>query len=139
MAQSKVLVQDCFLRKLLLSGELDVVIRLCGHNYRWFEVESTDLIVLLNLAEYFLSFKGILLVNYLTTVLEAESLGFEVWSGKHPSEDDKHTQHHDLGLSALILFGLVLGDEEEDDQHMSVSEEHVEPFLIALEGELLDL
>lgn len=106
---------------------------------RWLQVKSADLIVLLNLREDLLSLESVLLVYHLSTVFEAEPLSLEVRRGKHPSKDDQHAQYHNFGLAALILFRLVLGDEEEDDKHVSVSEEHIEPLLIPLEGEILYL
>ena len=130
---------DCHLLEIALGCELDVCV-VCGlRRDDGVEAEGAHLVVLFNLAEDFVGIEAILDVDLLSLVLQSQSLRPEVRRAKHPAKHEQHSQHHQLGLFPLVLLTLVLGDQEEDDQHMSMREEHIHPILIPFEWKLLDL
>lgn len=130
---------DCCFLEIALGCELDVCV-VCGfRRYDGIKAKGADLLVLFNLAENLLGIKGVLYVYFLPLVLQSQSLCPQVRRAHHPAKHEHHSQHHQLGLSALVLLALVLGDQEENDKHMSMREEHVDPILVTFEGKLLYL
>ena len=83
--------------------------------------------------------KLISLVYFDSLVLQTHSLRFEVGREEHPSKNQDHAYNHNGHLFGLLLFGLVFRDEEEDDQHVPVGEEEVDPVLCVFEGVVFDL
>lgn len=135
--QSSEVFVDCYFLEIALGCEFYV--RVVGWLRRddGVQAEGADLFVFFDLAEDFLGIKGVFDVYLLSLVLQPQSLRPQVRRAHHPTKHQQHSQHHQLGLSALVLLALVLGDQEENDQHMSMGEEHIDPILIAFEGKLL--
>lgn len=136
--QSSEVLMDCRLLEIALCCEFDVCAVCRFGRDNGIKAEGADLIVLFDLAEDFFGIKVILDVDLLSFVLQAQALGFEVRRAHHPAEHQRHSQHHQLGLSPLVLLALVLGDQEEHDKHMTMGEEHIDPILITFERKLLD-
>jgi len=117
----------------------DLFLRAGGCGFRnGVETKDTVFLVSSQFGDKFLFVKIVFLVHSDSFVLNPQSLSFEIWSQEHPSKYEDHAQHHYFCLFGLVLFSLVSGNQEENDDHVTMGEEHIDPVLTAFKGILLN-